>query len=438
MTTRRGTVSRRQLLFSAAATGITATGITATAFAATGSAGAKVLPGKGEANKPDRELWLDYLERVSRPVLLAASRRELRKSMPVEAVKGHEAERAIGTHLEALGRLLAGMGPWLELEPSAGESARETELRSTCRKWAHEALISAVDPASPDYMHFGQSAQTLVDSSFLSLALLRAPRQLRQSLDTQTRQRLVTALESERTVQPPFNNWLLFAAVNEALLHELGVFWDKLRVDYALREHAAWYVGDGTYGDGPQFHADFYNSYVIQPYLLMLMDTLASEVPAWKSMAPAIEERARRYAAIQERVISPNGEFPVLGRSITYRAGAFHLLACASLRHMLPEDVAPAAVRSALTAVQTRTLSAPGTFDKAGWLQIGLAGHQPSLGETYISTGSLYLCSAAWLPLGLAPRDPFWSAPAAPWTQKAVWAGEDRPLDHALSTEHGH
>lgn len=35
----------------------------------------------------------------------------------------------------------------------------------------------------------------------------------------------------------------------------------------------------------------------------------------------------------------------------------------------------------------------------------------PHLGESYISTGSLYLASTVLLPLGLPPADPFWSAP---------------------------
>ena len=36
--------------------------------------------------------------------------------------------------------------------------------------------------------------------------------------------------------------------------------------------------------------------------------------------------RAKRYAAIQERLISPEGTYPAIGRSIAYRTGAFHLL----------------------------------------------------------------------------------------------------------------
>jgi hypothetical protein len=84
-----------------------------------------------------------------------------------------------------------------------------------------------------------------------------------------------------------------------------------------------------------------------------------------------------------------------------------------------------------MTAVIGRTMEAPGTFTRDGWLTIGLAGHQPSLGESYISTGSCYLAATGLLPLGLPPADPFWSAPAVPWTAKKLYDGADAPADHA-------
>jgi hypothetical protein len=78
-------------------------------------------------------------------------------------------------------------------------------------------------------------------------------------------------------------------------------------------------------------------------------------------------------------------------------------------------------------------LEAPGTFDSGGWLTVGFCGHQLHLGETYISTGSLYLCAAIFLPLGLGPGDPFWSAPAEDWTSRRIWRGEDAQADHAIA-----
>ncbi|HTC75880.1 MAG TPA: DUF2264 domain-containing protein [Edaphobacter sp.] len=381
--------------------------------------------------QPDRNYWLQQVELVSDPVLKALKEGSLRRKMPVEAEPGQADARAIGTHLEALGRLLAGLAPWLELEPSPGETPKETALRNRYRDCALAGITSALDPASPDYMHFGESPQTLVDSSFLALALLRAPKQLLQKLDTITQHRLAEALVTQRKVQPPFNNWLLFAAMNEALLLTLNQPWDRMRVDYALRELQSWYLGDGTYGDGPHFHWDFYNSFVIQPYLLQLMDTVGDQSPAWSAMRTPIHQRAQRYAAIQERLIAPDGSFPAIGRSITYRSGAFHLLADAARRNILPESLTPPQIRCALSAVIKRTLGPAGTFSSDGWLQIGLAGHQPGLGETYISTGSLYLCSAAWLPLGLPPADHFWSQPPQLWTSQIIWSGKNSQADHA-------
>ena len=385
--------------------------------------------------KDDRAYWLQQVELVSEPVLKALKEGNLRQKMPVEAAPGQAQARAVGTHLEALGRLLAGLAPWLELEPSTGETEKETALRNRYRDYALAGITSALDPASPDTMPFGQSSQTLVDSSFLALALLRAPKQLLQKLDPKNQQHLAEALITQRKIQPPFNNWLLFAAMNEALLMTLHQPWDRMRVDYALRELQSWYLGDATYGDGPHFHWDFYNSFVIHPYLLQLMDTLANEStdqsPAWSAMRTPIHQRAQRYAAIQERLIAPDGSYPAIGRSITYRCGAFHLLADAARRNILPETIPPPQARSALSAVIERTLGPTGTFSSEGWLQIGLAGHQPGLGETYISTGSLYLCSAAWLPLGLPPAAPFWSHPLKPWTSQTIWSGQNSQADHA-------
>ena len=83
-------------------------------------------------------------------------------------------------------------------------------------------------------------------------------------------------------------------------------------------------------------------------------------------------------------------------------------------------------------AVIEKTLNAPANFDKDGWLNIGLSGHQPGIADTYITTGSLYLCMEIFLPLGLPVTDEFWSGPEEPWTAVKAWSGQDVPADHAL------
>lgn len=408
---------------------------------AAGAAAGMAFPGlaQGEAQMQerltegslteDRASWVAMLDRICRPLFGALSQRRLKVLMPVEAYAGEQQHRRQTTYLEALGRALSGVAPWLEHGATTGA---EGELRARYCEQARAAIASAVDKGSPDYMDFGGDRQTIVDTAFLSLAMLHAPHELREKLSAPVRAQLAEAMRAARGKLPNYNNWLLFTAMIEAGLFALGEPWDRLRVDYALREHANWYLGDGVYGDGPHFHQDYYNSFVMHSFLLALMDAVGKQEPAWGEMDAAIRERATRYAAIQERMIAPDGTYPVVGRSIAYRCGAFQLLADAALRGMLPAEVKPEQVRGALTAMMRRTLTAPGTFDEQGWLRIGLAGHQPSLGEVYISTGSLFLCTTAFLPLGLPAGDRFWSGASAPWSAVKVWSGADFPVDHAL------
>nr|WP_025850878.1 DUF2264 domain-containing protein [Paenibacillus ehimensis] len=375
----------------------------------------------------DRDYWLQTMQRIARPVLEALSQRKLKERMPVEAKLD---DRELYTYLEAYGRLLAGIAPWLEHGPGTGA---EGELRCEYVRLAQLAMDAATDPQSPDRMNFAEGYQPIVDAAFLAHAILRAPTALWSGLDDRVKANVKEALRATRSRKPWFNNWLLFAAMIEAALCVVGDdSWDPMRIDYALKQHEQWYLGDGMYGDGPEYHADYYNSFVIQPMLLDLLDAVGDRYPEWAGLRERVQRRAVRHAAVQERSISPEGTFPVVGRSLAYRFGAFQLLAQMALREQLPDDVVPAQVRCALTAVMRRMIEAPGTFDAGGWLTIGFCGHQPEIGEPYISTGSLYLCAAVFLPLGLPADRPFWQDAAADWTSRKAWSGGYTPADHAL------
>lgn len=378
---------------------------------------------------PDRTYWLATLLRVAAPILTAAAAGRLKTALPVEAAAGQQEGRRNVTHLEALGRTLAGLAPWLELrDVPADEAARQQRAAEQAR----QAIAHAVNPQDADFLNFNQGGQPVVDTAFLAHALLRAPTQLWEKLPAPTQAQLVQALQSSRVIKPVYSNWLLFSAIIEAALLKFTGSGDLMRMDYAIKEHQTWYKGDGTYGDGPDFHWDYYNSYVIQPMLLDVVGTLVAAGKERKELLETLRTRARRYAAVQERLIGPDGSFAAFGRSLAYRCGAFQHLAQASLQSFLPAELPAGQARSALTAVIRRTMEPKGTFDAQGWLQIGLCGHQPGIGEGYISTGSLYLCTTAFLPLGLPAADAFWASPAQDWTAKRIWSGQDVHLDHAL------
>ena len=382
-----------------------------------------------DAGQNDRAYWLATMNRIIEPVLTALADKRLKAEMPVEA---RRQEQAKFTHLEAFGRVLAGIAPWLE---TPRQAPQEEEMRQRYVNLARRAIDAATDPSSPDYCNFSYSFQPIVDAAFLAHAILRAPTELQEKLDPRVKKQLIDALKLTRTHKPGASNWLLFAAMTETALYHLGeTDWDPMRIDYALKQHEQWYLGDGIYGDGANFHADYYNSFVIHPMLLDIIETVGDQYPDWHSLRANIVKRAQRYATIMERLISPEGTFQATGRSLAYRFGAFHLLAQIALRQELHETIIPAQVRCALTAVMRRMTEMAGTFDANGWLTIGFCGHQPEVGENYISTGSLYLCTAIFLPLGLPENNAFWQG-ESPWTACKIWGGQYVAIDQALDEE---
>lgn len=393
-----------------------------------------LMPVEAKENKnsgqKDREYWVETMIRIVNPVFDNLSKNTLRKNMPVETNEGyHTGKRANVSHLEALGRAFCGIAPWLNLPP---DDSAEGKLRSEFTTTVIQAITNAVDPASPDYMPFdGPAKQPLVDAAFLAQGLLRSKDRIWPYLSETTRGRLIQEMKNSRKIKPYESNWLLFSATIEAtLLHFTGEC-EMKTIEYALNKHKEWYKGDGWYGDGPSFHLDYYNSYVIQPMLMDVLEVLRDKGLDAENFYDVQKERLARYGEQQEKFISPEGTYPIIGRSMGYRFGAFQVLSQVALRKELPLYMEPAQVRCALTAVIKRQL-VPETFDENGWLTLGVCGHQPELADNYVSTGSAYLCSFVFLPLGLSADDPFWSHPAAEWSSQRIWSGKSMRRDSAI------
>lgn len=377
-----------------------------------------------------RDAWLTYMDKVCRPVIsnLAADSLKINMKVELSPATDNATERKKYAYLEAFGRTFSGMAPWLQSE--AG-SANEVSLRDEYRKLCIKAITYAVDSAAKDYMLWNKGGQPLVDASFLALGLIRCP-WLWQHLNKDVQQNLVNAFTSTRIIKPGANNWILFSSMIEAFFCKYDLSYDTSRIDYGINTFMhKWYVGDGMFGDGASFHLDYYNSYVIQPYLLNIIDATENKLFYPVSLKDSLDKITQRYAQIQERNINSDGSFAAIGRSVTYRGGAFHHLADMTLHKQLPQSIAPAQVRGALFAVIEKTLS-PSSFTKDGWLTIGMMTEQPGLANSYINTGSLYLCTEIFLPLGLPADDAFWKDADADWTSKKIWDGKDAAVDHAM------
>jgi len=379
----------------------------------------------------DRRYMLDLLAKMANPVLAPMSQGKLHAAFQPELSPTWDGRNPKVAYLECFGRLIAGIAPWLALPDDA---SAEGKLRATLREQAVASYTHSVDPASPDYLLWREAPQALVDSAYYTNAFMRAP-ELWKALDATAKKRVIEEIKGVRHFSPPYTNWLLFAAMNEAFLLSIGEDWDPVRIDLAVRKVNEWYVGDGWYSDGPHFHFDHYGSYVIHPMLVEILEVLVATNAKFNSLdAKALLDQAykrmQRYGEHLERLIGPDGSYAPIGRSLTYRTAVFQPLGLLAWRKRLPKTLPEGQIRAATLAAQRAVFKFPSNFDAKGFLTIGFTGHQPTLADWYSNAGSMYLAAESLVALGLPADDSYWSAPAAPWTSKRAFAGEAFPKDY--------
>ena len=388
---------------------------------------------KTEKVKSDRELWAGILYQMAAPVLSNMSEGKLQENMLVELSPTWDGRDKRVTYMECFGRLMAGLAPWLSLPD---DDTAEGIQRKQLREWALKSYAQSVDPESKDYLLWRKEGQPLVDAAYIAESFLRGYDALWVPLDDLTKQRYIAEFQQLRRVDPPYTNWLLFSSTVECFLKKAGAQTDYYRITSALRKVDEWYVGDGWYSDGEDFAFDYYNSFVIHPMYVECLEVMTNggKQNIWNVKGgnfPNALKRMQRFGMILERFVSPEGTFPVFGRSITYRTGVLQPLALLSLRGWLPKELPAGQVRAAMTAVIQRMFGDNRNFNAEGYLTLGFNGSQPNISDWYTNNGSLYLASLAFLPLGLPADAPFWTDAPQPWTSKKAWGGEDFPKDHA-------
>ncbi|WP_440422721.1 DUF2264 domain-containing protein [Prevotella merdae] len=386
---------------------------------------------KKTVEKTDRQVWADLCYKISQPVLENMSKGNFQKDFPLELSPTWDGRDTKVAYLETFARLMAGISPWLAL-PDDGTP--EGKQRKQLHEWAIQAYKNAVDPNSPDKITWlTNTSQPLCDASYLVESFMRAPEATWGQLDEVTKKRYIEGLKSLRTIRPAYNNWLLFRAMVEVFFMSIGEDVDEYALSVGLQKMSEWYLSDGWYSDGPEYAMDYYNSYVMHPMMVEVVEMCKKHKFSTPISLELAVKRMNRFNTILERFISPEGAYPAVGRSVIYRMGAFQTLAMSAWKYGLPKDLTNGSVRSALTCVMKRMFAVDGNFDDKGYLRLGFAGHQPNLANYYSNNGSLYMTSLVFMPLGLPADHPFWTAPAEPWTSQKAWSGQEFPEDYHTS-----
>lgn len=383
-------------------------------------------PSPNSAPNAVRNYWLKCMLKIAEPVLKNCAEDTLHKKMPLS---GSNIEvTKMYAHLEALGRTILGISPWLQSDSVS--SVEEERQKQKYRDWARKSIANAVNPASLDYMNWDKGDQPLVDAAFLCLGILQAKDQLWNNLDGEVQHNFLHTIKRTREISPWRSNWILFSAMIEVFLYETvgKESCVKSVIDYAVSQFEQWYVGDGFYKDGDNFHFDYYESIVIHPFLL----EIAQRIP-WIFDNGKYMERALRYSKILLTFIGDDGCYPAIGRSLCYRGGVLHILSKLAVSGAFESnlEIDAKSVRTSLTNVLNRIISDK-IFDSNGWLKIGLIQEQTNLGEPYVNTGSLYMFMAMFMVTAIDSNNNFWQGGKLRDYSGRIWSGENLSADSAL------
>ncbi len=375
----------------------------------------------------DRIFWVSTLQKIAYPVLNNLANGSLKKRMPIQS---NNPENNKFVYLEAFARIFNGISSWLELGPGSSE---EGQLRIKYINMTLKAIRNAVNPNSNDHIFIIEPKQSLVEVALFAQGLLRAKNQIWLNLPMDVQAKIAEELKKTRVIAPYENHWLLYTAMIEAALLEFTGECDKERLSYGIHKFRdEYYLGDAIYSDGDSFESNYFNSMFIHPMLNDILRVMRKYGLSDGEFLDIQLMRSSRLSAQLERIISPEGTYPIVGNAISYRCGVFHLLSQAALLKLLPKNINPAQVRSALTKVLMRQFAGEQNFN-SGWLVIGLNGPQSSISEKNITNGNIYLCCSIFLALGLDRDDEFWRAPDAEWSSVKAWNGGQAQADQSIS-----
>ena len=272
-------------------------------------------------------------------------------------------------------------------------------LDAGTRRGGDEEWLRGVDCVRP----LRGQTQPIVEAANIALALHVTRDQLWATLDESVRARVVDWLEHHARLLAWPNNWVLFTAVIEAFLASVGVDTSAYRSDASVRWVESWHLGGGWYTDGQRRNVDYYNAWVIHPFLWAWYDMVGQRDPdaAWRW-----RQRLAEFGRTFPHLFGGNGSPVQQGRSLTYRTAALAPLWLGQLTGT--STLAPGAVRR----LASGTLK---YFVDAG---VGADG-PPTLGwrgdtylpltQSYSGPGSPYFAGMGFLGLALPADHPVWT-----------------------------
>ena len=138
----------------------------------------------------DRAYTISLLQKIADPILIPLSEQRLHREIPRKSWETRE-DNIHTSPLQAFGRTLSGMAPWLSL---GADETEEGKLRARYIDLALKCIINATNPDSPDYLFSRPTEEIIVHAAYLAYPLLVAPKQLLEPLSAEQKRLVAEAL----------------------------------------------------------------------------------------------------------------------------------------------------------------------------------------------------------------------------------------------------
>ncbi|ADD45994.1 DUF2264 domain-containing protein [Stackebrandtia nassauensis] len=250
--------------------------------------------------------------------------------------------------------------------------------------------------------------QPIVEAANIALGLHLCREQVWDRLDDRQREPIVDWLAHHASRKAWPNNWVLFTAIVEAFLSSVGVDTSAYRSDADVRWVESWHLGDGWYTDGQRRNIDYYNAWVIHPFLWAWYDMVGDRDPdgAWRW-----RQRLAAFLRSYGLMFGSNGSPVQQGRSLTYRTATLAPLWLGQFTGAATED--PGAVRRIASGTLKYFVDAGVGADgppSLGWR----GGEYLPLTQYYSGPGSPLFAGMGFLGLALPTDHAVWAAPETP------------------------
>ncbi len=305
--------------------------------------------------------------------------------------------------LEGFARILWGLGPLIAQDNTSLPADSQAEIDSW-KAITRMGLINGTDPFHAEY--WGEAADydhKFVEMAAIAHAILLAPQVYWLPLTDQQQDNVFHWFWQINQRKIYGNNWISFRILVNIMLCNLGLTQWSEQMDQDIRIFEENYEGAGWYHDGHPGQKDYYISFAMHFYGLLVSHYLKQTHPEYCAILSA---RAQLFYSDFVYWFDSQGRSVPFGRSLTYRFA--HTAAYAAMA--FTDVCVPMPQIRQLILDNLRYWSRQPIFDNGGILSIGYGYPNLCMSEMYNAGGSPYWAFKTFLILALPKEHPFWTS----------------------------